>query len=93
MILIDLMNMINENRNGVNKFGYIKNLIEEYNANNKLITDLQKENYFLAIGHLYEGMDGMNKSYDIVDQKYAIQLIDVLTRRNQEIEKIIDKNE
>ena len=67
--------MLIMNKKEISKFGYIKELIEEYNTNNNLITELQKENYFLAIGHLYKGMDGWEKSYSEIDQKYANQLI------------------
>ena len=84
--------MMNENENGniASKFGFFKNLIEEYNENNDLINKLQKENYFLGISHIYSSMDGVEESYDRIDQKYADQLIGVLIKRNQEIEKIIN---
>lgn len=85
---------MDENNNGVgeSKFTYYKSLIEEYNSNKKLIEDLKKENYFLAIGHIYSSMDGQERSYDIIDQKYAIQLINTLSDKNIEIEKIINNS-
>lgn len=72
------------------KFYKTKELIEEYNNNEDLISELKKTNHFLAIGYIYSSMEGDEKSFEPLSKKYSDKLIDVLTKRNQEIEKLIN---
>jgi len=78
-------------KNGLNKFEYIKSLVNEYNSNKELIDKLTNEKYFLAIGYTYDSMEGEEKRFDIIDKKYSDQLIKTLTNRNKDIEDIINE--